>query len=206
MPGPESIARFEAMEQEVSKQPEEAENSDSDEIVLPCGLKKKKQQRVRLVIRNDLLEAYGKIRYELTVGSESFKGTIDESRIIDHLVQPRPSSGTLKIWRFEQDPKPLVFELEFNKLLPTGVPEGVEQRLTNLGFDCTNHPDESSPGTQRAMDELSSEVKLQKAESGSLDDFYSSQLKGGSPEDEGLWADQPYKPLKRPASRVPGKS
>lgn len=203
MPVEDSLLKFQAMEKELAQEPGQDGSAETEEAVQPCRQKKKKE-RIRLVVRNEWLDAYGKLRYELVVGGETFRGRIGEARIIDHLVEPGAKEGALKIWRFEADPRPLVFPLELKKLLPAGVPEGVEQRLTNLGFDCTDMPDEDAPGWERALEALGFEAQIEKATAETLDELYSTRVDGVSPEDSGLWVDTPYAAPKKPKSRMPG--
>lgn len=74
--------------------------------------------------------------YELVVGAESFRGALDESRLIEHDVSVLADSGTLKVKLGDGPPhREIEWEVSLGTMEPVEEAKGLQARLFNLGFD-----------------------------------------------------------------------
>jgi hypothetical protein len=91
--------------------------------------------KLTLYVQDDEGAAFASKKYELAIDGHPIEGTTDDQGKIEQLIAARSREGTLKVWLDEPGlPNPWVRELSLATLLPVEHPEGVEQRLANLGY------------------------------------------------------------------------
>lgn len=106
----------------------------------------------RVVLRDDSGRALANRRFQLEVGSQTKHGTTDGSGRVDMAVDPKASSGTLKLFLDDADPtKTLSWKIKLGHLDPIDTTSGVKARLSNLGFLCGAIDDNLDDATKTAL-------------------------------------------------------
>ena len=118
---------------------------------------KRKGEPVKLVIK--LLKSDGKPRanepYVLTVGDKEYKGSTDGDGIVKQFIPNNAKSGMLSLNKGKE-----VFPVNIGGLDPVDEVKGVQQRLSNLGFDCTETGEEDDE-TTRAIENFQAANNLE---------------------------------------------
>ena len=95
---------------------------------------KRKGEPVKIILK--LLKSDGKPRanipYVLTVEGKDYKGNTDGDGIIKQFIPNNAKTGMLKL---DNDPNQC-FPVRIGALDPIDEITGIQQRLSNLGFDC----------------------------------------------------------------------
>ena len=91
---------------------------------------------VRLAVKDsDGVALKGK-KYQLTVESKQFDGTVPDDGIIEQPAAVDAKSGRLTVWLSDKPNDVEIWNLQFGWMDPLDSISGVQARLTNLGFDC----------------------------------------------------------------------
>lgn len=132
------------------------------------------KQWLRIAVEDyDLKRLSGK-PYELTVGSEKYKGTTDGEGLLEEEIPAGASNGKLKVGEH-------VFDLQIGHLNPIdkktpdkGV-SGAQGRLRNLGYPVGAVDGLSGPKTEQALKFFQADEKL--PQTGELDDATREKLR-----------------------------
>lgn len=96
-----------------------------------------KMRGVPEIYRVQLLDCNGEprpsLKYLFTIDGSSKSGKTDGEGRISHPIPPNARSGRLQIFDGETEE---IYEVELGHLEPLTQLEGVQGRLTNLGYDC----------------------------------------------------------------------
>jgi hypothetical protein len=91
--------------------------------------------KLTLYVQDDEGAAFASKKYELAIDGHPIEGTTDDKGKIEQTIAARSREGTLKVWLDEPGlPNPWVRELRLATLYPIAHPQGIEQRLANLGY------------------------------------------------------------------------
>lgn len=177
-------------------------DSPVDTAVEPCPLERR--VRLRVLVRDSFFSVFTNKKYQLAVGSETFDGNTGEAGMIDHLIPKTARSARLRVWLTEGR-QPRTWLLELGKLKPTSIVEGLQARLSNLGFEPGPIDGDMGPKTKRALATFQSAVGL--SPSGEVDGETRSRLDSvyQSRDElaplEGSWRPKPGEPFKRSKDR-----
>lgn len=84
--------------------------------------------------------------YTLTIGDRVYEGTTDDDGVIEEYVSPRARQGVLVIGSHQDR-----YEFEIGTMDPIGEVLGIQKRLNNLGFDCSEPDGELDGDTVDAL-------------------------------------------------------
>jgi|SRR6266850_878625 len=112
--------------------------------------------KLRLVMRDRQGKPYGGKKFIVTVDGKETKGSTTGSGLIEVDIPATARKGRLQVWFSEDpdDPAPHVDrELELGHLDPVDTLSGVQARLNNLGYRCSDdgHADLATVGAVRAF-------------------------------------------------------
>jgi len=174
----------------------------ADSSVELCPLKQK--VHLRLVVRDSDFSVYKNKKYQLVIGDEKFDGDTGESGMIDKLIPKMARSARLRVWLVEGQP-PRSWHLQLGRLKPISTPDGVQARLSNLGFEPGAIDGTVGPKTQRALADFQADFGLDPT--GELDGNTRSKLdsvyqsRDRQPPAKNTWQPRPGKPFKLSKNR-----
>jgi N-acetylmuramoyl-L-alanine amidase len=90
--------------------------------------------KLRLMVRDSTGKSAAGCRYRLTVDSLDEQKSVPSSGIIETVVPPSATQGTLWVYWNDGDQEPAPIELKIGHLDPPDLPTGYQARLTNLGY------------------------------------------------------------------------
>ncbi len=95
---------------------------------------------LRLYLRDEDGTALADKKYWLVVGNVGFEGRTDERGLLQQKVPPGAREADLVVWMDEEDIEAgvLAVSLELGCLPPVETPEGIRQRLVNLGYPASD--------------------------------------------------------------------
>ncbi|WP_434347529.1 peptidoglycan-binding domain-containing protein [Myxococcus virescens] len=192
----ENFSRLQAQTQSFPDRP-------VDSAVEPCPLQQK--VRIRLVVRNHDFGVYTHKKYRLTIDSVSVDGNTGDRGMVDQLVPKEARKAALKVWLTEGRP-PRTWNLELGKLKPPSTVQGVQARLSNLGFEQGPVDGDAGAETRQALMAFQADFGLEP--SGELDDGTRSRIdavyrsRQEAPSLEGIWRPKPGKRFKRSKDRT----
>jgi hypothetical protein len=111
--------------------------------------------------------------YYLVLDGKVLTGKTDGNGSIEISIPPNAQDGTLVMAR--GTPDELSFDLALGSLAPYDTPSGAKQRLSNLGYDCGDTDDSTSPAFTAALAAFQQTNGL--SASGDLDDTTKNKLK-----------------------------
>lgn len=91
---------------------------------------------LRLALKDSAGQPWAGKRYALTVGSQSFTGTLANDGVLEQPVAVDATRGELKVWTAGAEAEPEIWQLAIGSMDPPEEVSGVKARLNNLGFDC----------------------------------------------------------------------
>ena len=90
-------------------------------------------------------------RFQLEVGDKTMSGFTNEKGVIELGIDPRPTTGKLRVYMGTEPEQVLTWNLKLGNLDPIDTLSGVKARLTNLGFLCGAINDEMNEETEKAL-------------------------------------------------------
>lgn len=90
---------------------------------------------LRVVVKDADGTPYSGCKYDLDVEGTRASGTLPQNALVELAVPVASQSGTLRVWPSGAG-EPVTWNLQLGFLDPISQDSGVQQRLTNLGFDC----------------------------------------------------------------------
>ncbi|WP_266158038.1 peptidoglycan-binding domain-containing protein [Dyella silvatica] len=107
--------------------------------------------------------------YTLTFGDQVIHSNTDGEGKIDQPIPGQTKSATLMLNQGKE-----VYQVAIGELDPLDQPRGVQQRLSNLGYDCGGEQDEIGDATREALRRFQCENQLKV--SGDVDDATRAKL------------------------------
>lgn len=108
-------------------------------------------EHLRIVFRDADSEPLQSTSYVLNVDAENRQGITDNDGLIDEPIPPDAKKGKLKLTIDEKEDAE-EYELFFGALDPITETTGIQNRLSNLGFECGSADGYLGPRTRGALE------------------------------------------------------
>ena len=104
--------------------------------------------QVRIVLRDSKGQPRANLDYKLVIDGKPLSGKTDNQGMLKHSIPPNASSAKLAIMG-GLDPEE--YDLGLGQLDPITEVTGIQARLRNLGYECTDADGELGPSTEAAL-------------------------------------------------------
>jgi hypothetical protein len=95
---------------------------------------KRQKTKLRIQLKDDKDQFLADKKYELKLGDLLIEDSTDGQGFIEQEIDPRLTSGKLKVFTGDEKLKVLVWDIAIGQLEPPDTDRGVQHRLKNLGY------------------------------------------------------------------------
>ncbi len=121
--------------------------------------------QIRFQVRAQDGTEFGEKDYVLRVGKRRYEGKTGSDGRLEHWVAPAAKSGRLTVQIDEPGyPATLAWTLGIGRISPAGTLAGLQERLTNLGYDCGDESGEIGPETRAALNAFRTRYEIEAPE------------------------------------------
>jgi hypothetical protein len=121
-----------------------------------------------VIVKNENDQPIASKPYKLTLNRKLYNGTTDANGKLEHEIPQDPQEGVLEVEGY-------LYDVRVGHLDPIEQLKGVQQRLTNLGYDCSPIDGILNEQTAGAITRFQTEMNL--PATGKLDDVTRNKLK-----------------------------
>jgi N-acetylmuramoyl-L-alanine amidase len=131
----------------------------------------------RVCVKDEEDEPISGKKFRILDGDEKLDGTTDGDGIVEHKIRAQARSVRLFVFFSgdEEKGEHLMWDVGVGTLDPSDSPEGIQERLNNLGFVCGEPDGEWHPGMTAAVKTFQKSAKIDT--SGKMDDATAAKLK-----------------------------
>jgi len=136
---------------------------------------------VRFTLKNRWGDPFEGNCWHLELNGQEFQGVTGGDGLVSVEVDEEEGSGTLKTWlaiKGSTDGECREFPVQYGSLEPESSPEGVQQRLSNLGLYSGGQDGDIGEKSTRALRRFQARASL--LSDGSVEGETPSKLKGGN--------------------------
>jgi peptidoglycan hydrolase-like protein with peptidoglycan-binding domain len=131
---------------------------------------------LRLCLKDDVHQPYQNTKYHLRVGFDEYDGSTDGAGMVEHEIPADATKGEITIYPGANCPE-YTFELRLGDLDPIDETNGIDARLSNLGFGPAESTDYHLSDDERAEAIAAFQERFGLDVTGEVDDATRSKLR-----------------------------